>query len=164
VFFLYTIISRILMLAIPVLLFSACIDDGPLDVDESASLTVSIAATPSSLTEVEQTVLTLTIELSEIPPEEGVDVTVNSDMPGSLAEFDVFAAMFNGATLVTANADSSGFTLNVFEQTATVSLPVFNDGVAEGPETLTYALEPSADYAIDPAASAVSVTLFDVAL
>jgi len=43
-------------------------------------------------------------------------------------------------------------------------LPVFNDGVSEGPETLTYALEPSADYAIDPAASSVSVTLFDMAL
>lgn len=139
--------------------FSVTISDMPPDV-----LTIGITAAPTELIETEQTVLTLTIGLSETPPAAGVDVTIDSDIPGSLAEFDVFAAGFNGATLVTANADSSGFTLNVFEQTATVSLPVFNDGVSEGPETLTYALEPSADYAIDPAASSVSVTLFDMAL
>jgi hypothetical protein len=65
--------------------------------------------------------------------------------------------------LVAGNADRSGFTLNVFELTATVTLPVFDDGVPEGPETLTFGLVPSEAYAIDPEAHSISITIFDMA-
>jgi hypothetical protein len=127
------------------------------------TLTVGITSTPAELIETDMTVFTLTLTLSEPPPAGGVDVTIDSTVPGSLAEFDVLAATYNGAVLVVANADSSGFTLNVFEQTATVTLAVFNDGVAEGLETLVYTLQPGANYDIDAAASAITVTIFDVA-
>ena len=166
-FFPHRIMSRVLALSLS-LLFSlfflaACIEDDPFEMDDVAALTVSITAAPTELFESEWTMLTLTLMLSEVPPAGGVNVTIESDTPNALRELDVLAAVYTGARLVAGNADRSGFTLSVFELTATVTLPVFDDGVPEGPETLTFGLVPSEAYAIDPEAHSISITIFDTA-
>ncbi|NJR40947.1 MAG: hypothetical protein HC781_21550 [Leptolyngbyaceae cyanobacterium CSU_1_4] len=120
---------------------------------------MGIAASPTTLVEESKTVTTLTFTLSEAPPAGGVVVSIDSDLARSLAQFDVFGAQFNGASLVSANADSSGLTLRLNQQTATIRLPVFDDDVADSPLPITYALQSGTGYAIDPNASAVTLTI-----
>ncbi len=124
-------------------------------------LVVGLSATPTDLVEEAGTLTTLTFTLSEAPPEGGVNVTIDSDIPASLAEFNVGAANFNGAQLVGANDDSSGFTVNITQQTATIALPVFDDDLDEGLEELTYSLQASDDYEIDGAASSITLSITD---
>ncbi|MBE9063506.1 Ig-like domain-containing protein [cf. Phormidesmis sp. LEGE 11477] len=128
-------------------------------------LVVGLSAEPTDLVEDDgiegETTTTLTFTLSEAPPEGGVAVTVDSDIQASLAEFDVGAASFSGLQLVGANADSSGFTVNITSQEATITLPVFDDDLNEGLEEITYALQESDDYGIDGSAAAVTFSITD---
>lgn len=125
-------------------------------------MNISLSVNPSVLIEEEGTVATLTFTLSEPPPPEGIRVTVDSDTARALAEFNVFSASFNGARLVSANADVSGFTLLITAQTATVSLPVFNDIEDEdGSQAITFALQSGDGYTIEPNAASVTVTIQD---
>jgi hypothetical protein len=123
--------------------------------------TVSISASPTDLLEEDGTVMTLTINLSEPPPEGGINVTIDSDVPRSLAQFDVGGATYDGAQLAGANSDASGFTVKVTEQTATIQLAPFDDDVNEGPQNITYTLQATDDYMIDSAASSVSINIED---
>lgn len=123
--------------------------------------TVSISASPTDLVEEDGTLMTLTINLSEPPPENGINVTIDSDLPNSLAQFDVLAATYNGAQLTGANSDASGFTVNVTQQTATIQLAPFDDDVSEGPTNITYTLQASDDYTINSAASSISINIED---
>ena len=124
-------------------------------------LVVGLSAAPTALVEEDGTVTTLTFSLSAAPPEGGIAVTIDSDIPASLAEFDVNAASFNGLQLVSANADSSGFTVNITEQTATIELPVFDDDLDEGLEEITYALQAGDGYEIDGAAGSTTLSITD---
>ncbi|MGB3532448.1 MAG: hypothetical protein WBA13_02915, partial [Microcoleaceae cyanobacterium] len=123
---------------------------------------VSLTASPTDLNEETSDVFTLSFNVSE-PITEPLLVTIDSDVARSLAEFDVFSpsVSFNNAQLVTANADSSGLTLALTGQNASVSLPVFNDDEDEGPESITYTLQPSDAYTIDPGASEITLTITD---
>ncbi|MEO1185080.1 MAG: calcium-binding protein, partial [Cyanobacteria bacterium J06636_27] len=122
---------------------------------ETSTPRVSISATPTDLVEEEGTLTTLTINLSEPPPSEGINVTFDSDIPNSLAQFNVLQAVYDGAFLVAPNEDVSGFTVNVFSQTATIQLAPFDDDVNEGPQNIVYTLQASDNYTIDSAASSV---------
>ncbi|MDB9529335.1 Ig-like domain-containing protein [Oscillatoria sp. CS-180] len=123
--------------------------------------TVSISASPTDLVEEDNTVTTVTLSLSEAPPEGGVNVTIDSDIPGSLAEFDVQNAVFTGAQLVSANSDASGFTINVTGESATIQLPVFDDEIDEGIEEITYTLQAGEGYEIDGKADSVTLSIED---
>ncbi|MEM8504476.1 MAG: Ig-like domain-containing protein [Cyanobacteria bacterium P01_D01_bin.1] len=129
--------------------------------DEIAPLAVGISAAPTDLVEEDGTVTTLSFTLSEAPPDGGIDVTVDSDIPASLAEFVVSDASFSGLQLVGANDDASGFTVNITEQNATISLPVFDDDLDEGLEEITYALQAGDGYVIDDASSSVTLSITD---
>jgi hypothetical protein len=159
--FSYPVLSRLLVFPMVLCFVSACIEDTPIEMGDPAVLTVRVAATPYALTEAEQTVLTVTLTLSETPLDGGIDVSLESGIPNALAQFDLSAAIYNGATLAEVNADASGLTLNVSAQTATIHLPVTIDDLEEQVETFTYTLTPSEVYAIDPAANAFSVTISD---
>ncbi|MEM6519287.1 MAG: DUF4347 domain-containing protein, partial [Cyanobacteria bacterium P01_C01_bin.70] len=124
-------------------------------------IVVGVSAAPTTLVEEDKTVTTVTFSLSEAPPEDGLNVVVDSDVQASLAEFDVGSAVFTGATLVGPNEDASGFTVNITETTATIDLPVFDDDVDEGVEEITYALQSSDSYTIDDAASSVTLSIED---
>jgi Ca2+-binding RTX toxin-like protein len=124
---------------------------------------IAFTANPTTLIEDQKTVFTLTFTLDQPPPSEGILVTIDSDSPRALAEFDVFAAQFSGARLASANADSSGLTLRITQQTATVTLPVFDDEEPEGSDMFTFTLQPNSSYTIDPSARSVTFTILDQA-
>ena len=137
---------------------------------------VAVSISETQLIETEQTETTLTFTLSEPPPAEGLTVVLdsddNTDVGSVLSQFDVLNAQVVGGDFPIANADRSGFFFNITEQTATITLAVFDEltvdapGVApdsfqEGIFDLTFALEPQLNYTIDPDASEVNLTIAD---
>ncbi|NEP19842.1 MAG: D-alanyl-D-alanine carboxypeptidase, partial [Leptolyngbya sp. SIO4C1] len=110
----------------------------------------------TTLIESEGTVSVHTFSLSAAPPEGGLTVSVSAD---SLDDFDLDAIEVQGGTI--ANLSDDGFDLTITEREATISLPVLEDGVSEGAETATFALEPRDTYQIDQAAVAATFELAD---
>ncbi|MEM6716763.1 MAG: DVUA0089 family protein, partial [Cyanobacteria bacterium P01_C01_bin.147] len=82
-------------------------------------------------------------------------------------EFDPQTLSFSGNVQpVSANADNTSFTIRVFEQTASLSVAVANDGVDEGLETALFTLaEPGADagYQVSAANNSATFTIVDTA-
>ena len=134
---------------------------------------VGITISETELIETEGTETTLTFTLSEPPPPEGVVVFLDSDdnpVAGSvLGQFEVLEAEISGGNFPVPNGDSSGFFFTITEQTATITLPVFDElpvvpdpsSVQEGILNLSFALQPQAGYTIDPDASEISIIIAD---
>ncbi|MEM9219342.1 MAG: PPC domain-containing protein [Cyanobacteria bacterium P01_F01_bin.150] len=135
-------------------------------------LTVGLTVENEALVEAEGNRATLTFTLSEPPPAEGTTVYVNlsANTAGIIAQgvaigllgyFDVFNAEITGGNFPVPDAASSGFYFNITEQIATISIAGFPDDVVEGVQAFQAALGGGSDYQVDPAASAVTVTLAD---
>ena len=136
---------------------------------------VGVSISETQLIETEQTETTLTFTLSEPPPAEGLTVLLDSDdnttVGSVLSQFDVLNAEVVGGDFPIANGDRSGFFFNITEQTATITLAVFDeltvdagvpaDSFQEGILDLTFALEPQLNYTIDPDASEINLSIFD---
>ncbi|MEM6839446.1 MAG: PPC domain-containing protein [Cyanobacteria bacterium P01_C01_bin.120] len=136
---------------------------------------VSVSISETQLIETEGTETTITFTLSEPPPAEGLTVLFDSQdntLIGSpLSQFDVLNAEFVGGDFPIATPDRSGFFFNITEQTATITLAVFDeltvetdlppDTFQEGIVDLTFALQPQPGYTIDPEASEVNVRILD---
>ncbi|MEM8827923.1 MAG: spondin domain-containing protein [Cyanobacteria bacterium P01_G01_bin.19] len=132
--------------------------------------TVSVEVSETSLIESEGNTTTLTFTLSEPPPAEGLLVNVDSGERAALGEFDVFNAEVSGGDFPSPNFQASGFFFRITEQTASITLAAFDettnpeipaeDGI-EGVEEFTFAVQPGVGYALDPNASAVTVTIAD---
>ncbi|MEM9219344.1 MAG: TIGR03118 family protein [Cyanobacteria bacterium P01_F01_bin.150] len=138
----------------------------------TSDLTVGLTVENEALVEADGNKATLTFSLSEPPPEDGVLVYVNTSATTAglpfngqtfnlLGQFDVFDAEIVGGEFPIPDFASSGFYFNITEQTATISIAAFPDGVTEGVQAFQVALGGSSDYQVDPAASAVAVTLAD---
>ncbi|MEM9220368.1 MAG: PPC domain-containing protein [Cyanobacteria bacterium P01_F01_bin.150] len=121
-----------------------------------SKIQVSLTAEPESLVESEGTVGIHTFSLSAPPPPEGL--TVNVSAP-NLDEFNLDAIEVAGGTITDVSAD--GFNFTIAEQTATISLPVLNDGLDEDSETATFTLNPGETYELNAAATAATFTLAD---
>lgn len=124
-------------------------------------MAVSISANPTVLVEEEGTVLTITLTSDEPIPEGGLVVTVDSETENALAQLDVFATEFENLRLVGVNDDTSGFSIRLTEQTGTLSLPIFDDDVADAIEGLTFTVQPGEGYTVNESASSISLTLQD---
>ncbi len=118
----------------------------------SSQIQVSLEIEPSVLIESEGTVSLHTFNLSSAPPAEGITVTVETT---GLAEFDLSGLVTTGisgdVTVLEGSPETLVFTIS--DRTATISLPVADDDVAEGQETATFTLaEPGEDagYQISP--------------
>lgn len=134
---------------------------------------VSFSTSPDTLIETEGTILNFEFELSEAPPAGGVVVTVDGDVSESLNQLDLFAIEIEGGDSLEGDFDFSGFSLNITEPTATVSVPVFpdddsGDAVVSDDDPLTpddfvvtYALQPGDGYTIDPDDNSDTVSFFD---
>ncbi|MEM9212790.1 MAG: PPC domain-containing protein [Cyanobacteria bacterium P01_F01_bin.150] len=134
---------------------------------------VGVTISETQLIETEETETTLTFTLSEPPPAEGIIVAIDSDddllVGGPLGQFDVLNAQVAGGDFPIANADETGFFFNITEQTATITLSVFDElttglgpnVVQEGIVALTFELESQPNYTIDPNASEIVVTIAD---
>ncbi|MEM7061670.1 MAG: pre-peptidase C-terminal domain-containing protein [Cyanobacteria bacterium P01_B01_bin.77] len=108
------------------------------------------------LIEAEGTVGLHTFSLSTPAPTEGVTVSVSAP---NLDEFNLDAIEVAGGTIDAVQDD--GFDFTITEQTATISLPILDDGEAEGSETAIFTLEPGDTYEINPGAATVTFELAD---
>jgi len=129
--------------------------------DES-QIQVSLETSPDILVEEEGTVSVHTFTLSAPPPAEGITVTVAT--PG-LADFDPAGIATTGIAgdIQVLESAPEQLLFTIAEQTATISLPVANDGVTEGLETATFTLLAGAGYQIAPDAAAGTFTIVDTA-
>jgi large repetitive protein len=133
--------------------------------------TVSIASTPGTLYESEQSILTLTFTTTGVIPEGGLEVFLDSGVLGALGEFDVQGRAQNpsgivgpqvtGGTITGTDNDVSGVFFKITAATATIKVPVFKDTEAEGPETLTFTLAEGEAYNVRPDRSSVTVRIED---
>ena len=134
---------------------------------------VGVSISESTLIESEGTETTLTFTLSAPPPEEGVVVFLDSDDQTSigsvLGQFLVLEAEVEGGNFPVPNSDSSGFFFTITEQTAAITLPVFDEltviedplTVQEGILDLTFTLQPQEGYTIDSNANEINLTILD---
>ncbi len=135
---------------------------------------VGVTISETELIESEGTETTVTFTLSEPPSEDGVLVYLDSSQElivGSpLSQFNVLEAEITGGDFPIPNGDSSGFFFNITEQTATITLSVFDEltvdgidpfAVQEGVLGLDFALQTQPGYTIDPEASEISLTIAD---
>ncbi|MEM8830377.1 MAG: DUF4347 domain-containing protein [Cyanobacteria bacterium P01_G01_bin.19] len=134
---------------------------------------VSFSTSPDNLVETEGTLFTFTFELSEPPPAGGVVVTIDGNVPESLSQLDLFAIQVEGGNTLEGDFDFSGFSINITEQTATVSAPVFldddstdaivndNDPLTPDDFTVTYSLQAGNGYEINPDQNSGTVSFFD---
>mgnify|MGYP006430207373 CR=1 FL=1 len=128
---------------------------------------VSIAASPTLLIEEENTATTLTIELNDPPPADGLivpfDISIDSGRSKPLAQFDLNNINFEGAELLEGpDLDTlNEFALVVQAQTARLTLPVNNDEFEEGVDEVTFQVKDTADFNIAPNAGEVTFTIAD---
>ncbi|NEP16792.1 MAG: hypothetical protein F6J97_07785, partial [Leptolyngbya sp. SIO4C1] len=151
--------------------FTASVYDTLADVPAAPAVpTVGIEVSETTLVESEGNLTTLTFTLDSPPPAEGVLVNVDSGIRAALGEFDVFNAEVVGGDFPSPNFRASGFFFRITEQTASITLAAFDEttnpeipaeDALEGVEAFTFAVQPGAGYAINPSASAVTVTIAD---
>ncbi len=127
----------------------------------TATPEVSLTLSTTELLESEETELTLTFSLSEAPPVGGVQVYVSGNAQDFLNEFAIFDAEFSGGVAV-ADGAVSGFYLQMFEQTATITLPVFNStDITEGIEEFNVAIRPGVGYGVNEAQNGGTIQIKD---
>ncbi|ACB52378.1 hypothetical protein cce_3030 [Crocosphaera subtropica ATCC 51142] len=139
------------------------------DVVPEVGLTVS----ETFLIESEETETTFSFTLSEAPPEGGITVFVDSEdepfLGSILGQFSVLEAEIEGGNFPVPNSDESGFFFTITDQTATITVSVFDEltvidnpvTVQEGLFDITFALQPQEGYTIDSDASEITLTIAD---
>ncbi|MGD1917698.1 MAG: amidase family protein [Pleurocapsa sp.] len=123
-------------------------------------MTISISASPSVLVEESATHLTITLTSSEPIPNEGLLVSVDSDVANALGQFSLSTSRFDNLELVSINDDISGFTVRLNGQTGTITTPVLDDLDPASPQNLTFIVEPGEGYTVDEDA-VVTITIED---
>ncbi|PSF37365.1 hypothetical protein C7H19_10580 [Aphanothece hegewaldii CCALA 016] len=126
-----------------------------------ATPVVRFETNPSVIVESEATPLVFTFKLSEAPPSGGITVTVNGNVSQNLTQLDLFDITVTGGEFPQGDFDFSGFTFKITSQTATISIPFFQDGIAESPVTVTYTLAPGSGYIVSSDAKQDSVIFRD---
>jgi broad specificity phosphatase PhoE len=143
-------------------------------VTPAISPTVGVTAAPTTLIESEQTVIEVTFTTEGEIPADGLVVQL-AGPPRAIAEFDVNATnprlpeeetvvegvVVTGGSIVGTDEVAGSLFLRITDPTATVTVPVFQDDVAEGTEVLPFELIDGEAYEVDPAASEVTVTIED---
>ncbi|MEL7039551.1 MAG: serine hydrolase [Cyanobacteria bacterium J06592_8] len=122
-----------------------------------SQLEVSLRAESEVLVEAENPTSLLTFNLTAIPPEDGITVSVEAP---NLSEFEADAIAITGGEIT--NLTETGFSLNITDITATVEFPVLSDSESEGLETATFTLVETENSIIDPDANEATFTLVDV--
>ncbi|MEA5543719.1 Ig-like domain-containing protein [Limnoraphis robusta CCNP1324] len=114
---------------------------------EDELIQVSFSASPNTLIETEGTRLNFEFSLNQPPPEDGLRVFVDSDLPRSLTQLDLTELSYTGGeSFPTGDFDFTGFAFTITEQTASISVPIFDDSSLppeeseEGAVPVTYRL------------------------
>ena len=128
--------------------------------------TVGVSVSDTDLAEGDP--LTVTFTVDDDIPAEGVQILVQSDVPGSLGQFDL-ADLGNIATTgisgLPAVGDGGGgsFFVTIVEPTATINLNVFDDILAEEPLDITFTIANGEEYEVDAATASAMLTISDEA-
>jgi hypothetical protein len=136
--------------------------------------TVEISATADTLFESEQTPITINLTTQGEIPAEGLVVFIEGP-PRAIAEFDVNATnprlpedetevtgpVIEGGSIVGTNETAGGLFFRVTEANSSITVPVFQDDVTEGLETLTFTLRDGELYEVDANASSITVNIED---
>ena len=138
------------------------------DETQPAGPTVGLTVDNTDLFEGDTFTITLDVE-GEIPAE-GLTVLVNDvtsaqNQLRSLTEFDVGNIELTGISGFPIPAEGdSGFFVTIAEPTATITLPVFDDGAdeIEAEEVFTFELIDGEAYEVSPDASSVALNITDV--
>ncbi len=134
---------------------SVTIADNP-----DSQIQVSYTIEPQTLVEAETTVGVHNFSLSSPPPEEGITVRVTAD---GLEEFDATGIETTGISgdieILESSPPQLQFTIT--EQSATINLPVANDGADEGLETAVFTLQSGDGYQVNPEANSGTFNLVD---
>ncbi|PSF37400.1 calcium-binding protein [Aphanothece hegewaldii CCALA 016] len=127
---------------------------------------VGFSIAPTKLNEGDS--LTVTFNVNGMIPEGGLEVNVDSDVFASLGEFAIFDMdgnpLFDStgiAGLPAPNEDASGFSVMLTENTATLTIDVFDDGANEGIEMIDFFLRDGENYNLALGASEVTITIDD---
>ncbi|MGF1674212.1 MAG: PPC domain-containing protein, partial [Rivularia sp. (in: cyanobacteria)] len=124
---------------------------------------VSLELSTNELIESEGTELTLTLSLNQTPPGGGVQVYVTSGVANFLSELDVFAADIQGGVVIP-DGNVSGFYFQMFGETATITVPVFDSSAleaAEGIEQFDISLVPGQGYTVNPEQNGGTIIIKD---
>ncbi|MBE9215027.1 pre-peptidase C-terminal domain-containing protein [Plectonema cf. radiosum LEGE 06105] len=129
--------------------------------DADSQIQVSLTTEPEILIEESETAAVLTLNLSAPPPSEGITVAINSE---NLDDFNTLEFDVTGGNIV--SIDDATVNVLITEQTATVTVPVKDDGIVEGLETAVFTLvEPPADagyqIGLNPQANQSSFDIYD---
>ncbi|NEP60781.1 MAG: hypothetical protein F6K31_27965, partial [Symploca sp. SIO2G7] len=134
------------------------LQDGPDGTIDGTSPVVGFSVDKTTIAEGEA--LTVTFTVTGDIPAGGLPVFVDSDSSGVLGEFNPDAVTFTGlAASPGPDTDAGGFVAIISESTATITLPVFKDGLGEGTEAYTFNIVDGESYDLDPAASEVTLTI-----
>ncbi|NEQ47718.1 MAG: hypothetical protein F6K00_30955 [Leptolyngbya sp. SIOISBB] len=124
--------------------------------DASSILQVSVEASSDVLVETAGTAAVHTFNLSA-PPADG-QLTVTVEAPG-LTELDLLDLQVENGGISAIRP--GGFDLVILGQSATVTLPVVDDGVSEGLEEISFSVAAGDGYQVDPEAGSASFQIVD---
>ncbi len=122
---------------------------------------VSFTTSPEVLVEADGTVSVHTFEASTTPPAEGITVTVSAP---NLSEFDLSQIAATGGEIVGVNAAGTGFEFKITDKSATIELPIADDGIAESAEQAEFTLEAGSGYLVSPVDNGGTFVLSDDAI
>ena len=128
--------------------------------------TVGLSVSEAELTEGDT--FTVSFNVDGDIPSEGVQVLVQSDVPGSLGQFDladlgnITTTGINGLPEV-GDGGGGSFFVTITEPTATITLDVFDDILAEEPLPITFSLANGELYEVAPDADSIALTIADEA-
>ena len=99
-------------------------------------------------------------------PDGGLDVFIDTGVPFGLFDFaDANGVELNNIDpLGLPDSDFSGITLTLLDNESSITLPVAEDGVSEGDETVVINLVDGDGYSVDPNTTSVTLTISDPAL
>ncbi|MEO0933394.1 MAG: Ig-like domain-containing protein, partial [Cyanobacteria bacterium J06641_2] len=138
-------------------------------VDETQTAGPTVGLTLDNSDVVEGDSITLTLNVDGEIPAEGLNVLVNDTNSAqnqlrSLTEFNIAQIEFTGLSEFPRPADGdSGFFVNITEPTATITVPVFDDGAdeIEADESFTFEVIDGEAYQVDSENDAVTLNISD---
>ena len=127
---------------------------------------VSLSVSDTNLTEGEEFTVNFSVD-GDVSEDNPLTVLVQSTEVGALGEFSIFnedntpAFTTTGISGVPTVGDDTGssFLVELTDTEASITLPVFNDGIGEGTETVNFAIVDGERYNADATNNQVSLTI-----
>ena len=128
--------------------------------------TVALSVDKTSLNEGEEFTVNFSVD-GDVSEDNPLTVLVNSTEVGALGEFNIFNEDGTPAYTTTGiqgqptvgDDTGSSFLVELTNTEASITLPVFNDGIGEGTETFNFALVEGERYNVDGSNNQIALTI-----